>query len=243
MSNNAFAAYTTEGMERQKDEDTLGHSKSNVLPSDIYKLHVKYAYQGESAKGAISITVVGTINGDAYSETFWVVGKNKKNYSEKNDKKIPLPGFTIIDDMCLFATGKPLAQQTTSDKIIEKYDYASQSTQKVSVPVIDGLIDKDVLVAISQVKEYKSKKFDDGYHTIDKIFEHNEIEKVFHLDKHLTVNEIINKVEEPAFYDKWIEAKKGKVKDKTKGKQPERVESDSTTSTEADSAPVANPFA
>lgn len=238
---NAFASLTTEGMERQAD--TLGGK--NVLPTDVYKLHVKYAYSGESSGGALSITVVGKVNDSDYSETFWITNKEKKNYfMSKNDKKVPLPGFTVIDDMCLFATGKPLAQQSTVDKIIEKYNPETSSMQKSSVPVIEGLIDKDVLVAISQVKEFKRKKFDDGYHTVSDTTEFNEIEKVFHSDKHLTANEVINKVEEPAFYTKWLEAKKGKVKDKTKGKTPERP--DATTSSgmpSAEPAPVSNPFA
>lgn len=238
---NAFASLTTEGMERQAD--TLGGK--NVLPTDVYKLHVKHAYLGESSGGALSITVVGKVNDSDYSETFWITNKEKKNYfMSKNDKKVPLPGFTVIDDMCLFATGKPLAQQSTVDKIIEKYNPETSSMQKSSVPVIEGLLDKDVLVAISQVKEFKRKKFDDGYHTVSDTTEFNEIEKVFHLDKHLTANEVIKKVEEPEFYTKWLEAKKGKVKDKTKGKTPERP--DVTTSSgmpSAEPTPVSNPFA
>ena len=238
---NAFASLTTEGMERQAD--TLGGK--TVLPTDVYKLHVKYAYSGESSGGALSITVVGSVNGSDYSETFWITNKEKKNYfMSKNDKKVPLPGFTVIDDMCLFATGKPLAQQSTVDKIIEKYNPESSSMQKTSVPVIEGLLDKDVLVAISQVEEVKRKKVDDGYHTVSDTTEFNEIEKVFHLDKHLTANEVIKKVEEPEFYTKWLEAKKGKVKDKTKGKTPERP--DATTSSgmpSAEPTPVSNPFA
>ena len=238
---NSFASLTTEGMERQAD--TLGGGKT-LLPTDVYKLHVKYAYSGESAGGALSITVVGSVNGNDYSETFWVTNKEKKNYFTKNNKKMLLPGLVIIDDMCLFATGKPLSEQSAVDKIIEKYNPETSSMQKVSVPVIEGLLDKDILVAISQVKEFKRKKFDDGYHTISETTEFNEIEKVFHLDKHLTANEVIKKVEEPAFYTQWLEAKKGKVKDKTKGKSPER--SDANTGSgmpSAEPTPVSNPFA
>ena len=239
---NAFASFTTEGMERQAD--TLGGGKT-LLPTDVYKLHIKYAYLGESSGGALSITVVGKVNDTDYSETFWITNKEKKHYyMSKNNKKVPLPGFVIIEDMCLFATGKSLHEQSTVDKIIEKYDPETSSMQKASVPVVEGLLDKDVLVAISQVKEFKRKKFDDGYHTISETTEFNEIEKVFHLDKHLTANEVIKKVEEPAFYTQWLEAKKGKVRDKTKGKTPERP--DTNTSSDlpfAESTPASNPFA
>lgn len=237
----SFASLTTEGKERQAD--TLGGGKT-LLPTDVYKLHVKYAYLGESSGGALSITVVGSVNGGDYSETFWITNKEKKNYFIKNGKELLLPGLVIIDDMCLFATGKPLSEQSTVDKIIEKYDPETSSMQKASVPVVEGLLDKDVLVAISQVKEFKRKKFDDGYHTISETTEFNEIEKVFHVDKHLTANEVIKKVEEPAFYTQWLEAKKGKVKDKTKGKSPERPDaSTSSGMPSAEAAPVSNPFA
>lgn len=239
---NAFASFTTEGMERQAD--TLGGGKT-LLPTDVYKLHVKHAYLGESSGGALSITVVGSINGGDYSETFWITNKEKKHtYMTKNGKMAPLPRFVIIDDMCLFATGKSLSEQSTVDKIIEKYDPETSSMQKASVPVVEGLLDKDVLVAITQVKEFKRKKFDDGYHTISETTEFNEIEKVFHLDKHLTANEVLKKVEEPAFYTQWLEAKKGKVKDKTKGKTPERPDaSTSSGMPSAEATPVSNPFA
>ena len=162
----------------------------------------------------------------------------------KNGKKVPLPGFVIIEDMCLFATGKSLHEQSTVDKIIEKYDPETSSMQKASVPVVEGLLDKDVLVAISQVKEFKRKKFDDGYHTISETTEFNEIEKVFHVDKHLTANEVLKNVEEPAFYSQWLEAKKGKVKDRTKGKSPERPDANTGSGMpSADPTPVSNPFA
>ena len=239
---NAFASFTTEGMERQAD--TLGGGKI-LLPTDVYKLHIKYAYLGESSGGALSITVVGKVNDTDYSETFWITNKEKKHYyMSKNGKKVPLPGFVIIEDMCLFATGKSLHEQSTVDKIIEKYDPETSSMQKASVPVVEGLLDKDVLVAISQVKEFKRKKFDDGYHTISETTEFNEIEKVFHVDKHLTANEVLKNVEEPAFYSQWLEAKKGKVKDRTKGKSPERPDANTGSGMpSADPTPVSNPFA
>ena len=151
---NAFASLTTEGMERQAD--TLGGGKT-VLPTDVYKLHVKYAYSGESSGGALSITVVGSVNGNDYSETFWITNKEKKNYfMSKNDKKVPLPGFTVIDDMCLFATGKPLAQQSTVDKIIEKYPQETkaltQSLESIARYFHISFLEGDVATLIHIVK-------------------------------------------------------------------------------------------
>ena len=87
-------------------------------------------------------------------------------------------------------------------------------------------------------------KKDPAINVISKEEFEERIDKVFHLDKHLTANEVLKNVEEPTFYTQWLEAKKGKVKDKTKGKTPERP--DAATSSgmpSAEPTPVSNPFA
>ena len=121
--------------------------------------------------------------------------------------------------------------------------------QKASVPVIEGLIDKKVTVAISQIKDFKRKKFDDGYKTINDFKDSNRIEKVFANDKHLTVNEILNKVESSEFYNTWLEKHKGKVQDRTKDKKPEVILADNNTGSSAspdipsaEGVPTVDPF-
>lgn len=249
MSNNAFSNLNADGAERNADNIGSGFS---VYPTNVYEMQIKYAYTGTSMSSkAMSVTIVGNIlnyngsNTNPYSETLWITNKDGLNYSmSKDNKKKLLTGFQTLDDICCLATGKHLSQQGTVDKIIEKYDYNTKSMQKASVPVIEGLIDKKVTVAISQIKDFKRKKFDDGYHTISETTEFNEIEKVFHVDKHLTVNEVLKKVEEPAFYTQWLEAKKGKVKDRTKGKSPERPDANTSSGMpSAEPTPVSNPFA
>ena len=151
----AFDNLTNDGLERQGD--SLGSGRQ-VFPSDIYDMKIKYAYAGKSSGGAMSVTVVGnllTANNAEYSETFYITNKQGQNFFEKNDKKIPLPGFTVIDDMCCFGDKKHLSQQSTEDKIIEKYDAEAKGMVQVSVPVITGLTNKTVTVAIRQIKEYK----------------------------------------------------------------------------------------
>lgn len=229
MSNNVFSNLNADNAER--NADSVGGSGFSVYPTNVYELQIKYAYTGQSMNSkAMSVTIVGNIlnyngsNSNPYSETLWITNREGNNFSlSKDNKKKLLTGFQTLDDICCLATGKHLAQQSTVDKIIEKYDFESKSMQKASVPVIDGLIDKKVTVAISQIKEFKRKKFDDGYKTINDFKESNRIEKVFSNDKHLSVNEILNKVETPEFYNTWLEKHKGKVQDRTKDKKPEVV--------------------
>lgn len=239
----AFDNLTNDGLERQGD--SLGSGRQ-VFPSDIYDMKIKYAYAGKSSGGAMSVTVVGnllTANNAEYSETFYITNKQGQNFFEKNDKKIPLPGFTVIDDMCCFGDKKHLSQQSTEDKIIEKYDAEAKGMVQVSVPVITGLTNKTVTVAIRQIKEYKRKKFDDGYKTVADTIEINQIDKVFDNTTHKTANEMIDKKETAEFYNTWLKANKGIIKDKTKGKLPEVTETSDSSSSSAPSAPAVDPFA
>ena len=93
-----------------------------------------------------------------------------------------------------------------------------------------------------QIKEYKRKKFDDGYKTIADTIEINQIDKVFDNTTHKTANEMIDKKETAEFYNTWLKANKGIIKDKTKGKLPEVTET-SDSSSSAPSTPAVDPFA
>lgn len=237
----AFGNLTTDGLERQ--EDSLGSGRQ-VFPSDIYDMKIKYAYSGKSSGGAMSVTVVGELtsaNNAEYQETFYITNKQGQNFFEQNGKKLPLPGFTIINDLCLFGTSKPLAQQSTEDKIIEKYDPEVKGMTQVSVPVITALTNQTVSVAIRQIKDYKRKKFDSGYKTVNETVEFNGIEKVFNKDNHRTSNEVIEH-KDATFYNSWLKKRKNDIKDKTKGKLPEVNESGDSMP-KAEAVPKVNPFA
>lgn len=239
----AFDNLTNDGLERQGD--SLGSGRQ-VFPSDIYDMKIKYAYAGKSNGGAMFVTVVGnllTANNAEYQETFYITNKQGVNSFEKNGKRFPLPGFTVIDDMCCFGDKKHLSQQSTEDKIIERYDAEAKGMVQVSVPVITGLTGKTVSVAIRQIKEYKRKKFDDGYKTISETIEINQIDKVFDNTTHKTANEMIDKKEKAEFYDTWLNANKGVIKDKTKGKLPEVNTDSESGSTDSTTASTVDPFA
>ena len=117
-----FGNLTNEGLEETTDR--LGGFQ--IRATDIYPATIKAAYAGQSEGGARSVTVVAELPDGEYSETIYVTNKKGENwFLNQNDKskKVPLPGFTTIDDICLVTTGKPLSEQDSEEKVVKVYDY------------------------------------------------------------------------------------------------------------------------
>ena len=117
-----FNKLKSDGLE--ESQDRLGGYAP--LETDIYKAIIKALYAGQSAGGAMSVNLIAEIDGREYRETLWVTNKNGENFFLNKDdktKKVPLPGFTVADDILLIATGEPLASQETEDKVIKLYDF------------------------------------------------------------------------------------------------------------------------
>lgn len=209
-----FSNLTTTGLEEA--EDRLGGYQP--LDTDIYKSTVKAAYAGKAASGALNVTVILDTGSQEYRETIYVTTKDGNNYFlNKNDntKKVPLPGFTIIDDLCLVTTNKPLANQTMEEKVMNIYDPEQKKEVPKSVQMLTELIGKSVHVAITRILENKQEKNSAGeYVAIADTRETNTINKIFHDPTKLTVVEAKNQNTEPVFYDSWIKRHKGNVHDR-----------------------------
>ena len=107
---NPFGNLSSEGLE--ESQDRLGGF--SVLDSDIYTGTIKAFYAGQSSKGAKSVTLIFSHDGKEYSETVYVTNRNGENWfmnPQDKTKKVPLPGFTTIADICLVCTDAPLADQ------------------------------------------------------------------------------------------------------------------------------------
>lgn len=208
-----FNNLTTDGIE--KSEDRLGGF--SLLETDIYIATIKALYAGEAESGAMSVSLIADINGQEYKETFYVTSgkaKGRRNYYERDGKKMPLPGFTTVDDICLIATGEPLASQQTEDKVINIYNFEEKREVPTTVPMLVDAIGQQVALGIRKVLENKSEKKGDEYVAIADTREINEVEKVFHPEMKLTVNEAKEGKEEAKFWDAWVERNKGKIRDK-----------------------------
>lgn len=225
-----FGNLTTQGLE--ENQDRAGGSYS-ALETDLYTGKIKVAYAGQSSGGARNVTlIIAGMGGQEYRETVYVTDRNGKNFflskDAKNDdgtpKKIALPGFTVIDDICQVCTDKPLAEQNGEDKIVNIWDYEAKKELPKSVPVLVDLIGKDVLLAVKKsIVNVNEKNGAGEYVPTDKERDENTIEKVFHPTARCTVVEAKKaaaegKPVEAAFIDVWLEKNKGRTHDKRSNK-------------------------
>jgi hypothetical protein len=209
-----FGKLTSEGLEQSQDR--LGGF--SPLDSGVYTAKIKALYAGQSAGGAMSITLLAELsNGKEYRETVYVTNKEGKNFFLNKDdrtKKVPLPGFTVADDLCLIATGKPLAEQESEEKVINVYDFEAKKEMPKSVPMITEAIGQEVSLGIIKQIVNKNVKQGTEYVATAETREENFIDKVFHPTLKLSVAEARNGQDEPKFQEAWLARNKDQVRDK-----------------------------
>jgi hypothetical protein len=218
-----FGNLSTEGLEESTDR-LGGYQPRNT---DIYEFTIKAMYVTKSAGGATAVNLLAEEGGKEYRETFWITNKNGENWFPAKDaqgkptgKKSPLPGFTMIDDICLIATGKGLAEQDAEDKVAKVWEDGKEVNK--ALPHLTEVAGQKVALAVVRKLVNKSVKNDAGvYVPTAEEREENVTEKVFHPELKVTCAEARNEATEPVFWDAWIELNKGKVKDGRKfdGKQ------------------------
>lgn len=210
-----FGNMTNEGHEEARD--TLGGY--SVLDSGIYTGTIKQFYAGQSSGGAHNMTIIvaGGDFGSEYRETVYFTNKKGENFFVKNDKKSSLPGFTIVDDICLCAGGVPLSETDFEEKTVNIYDYEAKKELPKSVQVATGLIGKEISLAILKNLENQQEKSGDEYvaKSDGSTRETNNIDKVFNTETKMTVHEARHGADEAAFWGKWEEKNKGQTRDRT----------------------------
>jgi len=210
---NVFGNLTTDGLE--ESQDRIGGFR--VLESGPVRGKIKIAYAGKaSGSNAQSVTVILAHENGEYRETFWVTNKAGENFYTKEGKKNPLPGFTIIDDLCVVTTNKSLAQQPGEDKVVNLYDYEQKKEVPTSVPMLVELLGKNVIFGIQkhlknkQVKNTSTGNYEDTAETR----EENVTDKIFHFPSNLTVVEARKGIQKAGFYDAWVERNTGQTQDR-----------------------------
>lgn len=213
--NALFGTLTNDGLE--ESQDRLGGF--NKFESGAYSGTIKAAYAGKSTGGAQSVTVILETASGEYREAFWITNKKGENFfrnKDDNTKKVPLPGFTIVNDICLVTTNKELAQQATEEKVMNIYDYDAKKEVPTSVPMIVELLGKQVTFGI--LKELKNKQVKNAstgeYEDTAESREENVVDKIFHVPSNLTVVEARQGSQTPNFYGSWVEKNKGQTRDR-----------------------------
>lgn len=238
---NCFENLDTNNLEQV--EDSVGTSRRGALESDIYTGVIKDAYVRPSANSqSKGIVLEFNIDGYTYSETIYVVGKEGKPYYVRKDDKgvekhIPLPGYKKINDLCLIVAGKDLSKVDMEKKFHKVYDFSKGGEVKLEFDTLVDLIGKTISMSIVKRIVNKRAKVGDEYVDTPETKEENEIQHFFHPEKHITVNEAKkDRNAEPAFWNKWLEANKGKTIDKTN----KNLAPISTTGSNPLDAPISN---
>jgi hypothetical protein len=216
---NIFGSLTNEGLE--ESQDRLGGFR--VRESGPVTGTIKAAYAGKSPKSqARSVTVILDADDKSeYRETFWLTNKSGENFfrnKDDNNKKVPLPGFTFVNDICLVTTNKELSQQPTEDKVMNVYDSDLKKDVPKSVPMLVNLLGKKVTFGVlKQVENKNEKSTSTGeYVPTADTREINATDKVFHFPSNLTVVEARQGIQTAGFYPAWVEKNKGIIRDKRK---------------------------
>jgi hypothetical protein len=209
-----FSNLTNDGLEAAQDR--VGGFAP--FPTDAYDAKVKLAYAIQSDGGAHGVVLMATMpDGREYRETIYITNKKGENFFLNKDdktKKVPLPGFTVVNDICLATTEAPLSEQPTEEKVVNIYDYDQKKELPKSVPVLTALIDMPVTLGIVEQLENKSAKDGAGnYQPTAETRIINFIDKVFHTETKKTMVEALNG-QDAAFYDKWVERNQGQQRDK-----------------------------
>lgn len=211
---NVFANMGTEGLE--ESQDRIGGFSAR--PSGLLTGKIKVAYAGKSAGGAHSVTVIlDCPDGQEYRETYYVTNKAGQNYylnKQDQTKKMPLPGFSIVNDICLVTSGAPVSEQTMEDKMVNIWDKDASKELPKSVPVLVDLIGKEVTLGVLNQLVNKSDKVGNDYVANADTREENVTDKVFHTETRMTTQEARSGASAGVFIDAWDEKNKGVQRDK-----------------------------
>ena len=208
-----FGNLKNDGLE--ETQDRLGGFQP--LNAGIYSGKIKLAYAGASAGGARSVTLIVDLGGSEYRETIYITNKKGENWFLNKDdktKKVPLPGFTTVDDICLVASGAPLSEQEAEEKMVKVWDSEAKKELPKSVPVLTGLVGKDISLGLLKVLENKNEKHGDEYVPTAETRTANSIDKVFDTESKMTVAEARAGATSGAFWGAWLERNKDQTRDK-----------------------------
>lgn len=218
-----FGTLKSDGLE--ESEDRLG-ANFGAVDSGVYLATIKMAYAGESTAGAKNLSLILDLDGHEYRETIYVTNRQGQNfYYAKDDltkkKKLPLPGYTQIDDLALLTAEKPLSELDFQEKQVKIYDKEAKKEIPQAVPVAVELLGKQVYVAILKNLEDKTVKVEGTdppeYVPNGETRETNNITKFFHAELRVTMVEARAGKEQGKFIDDWTEKNKDKVVNKVKG--------------------------
>ena len=199
--------------------------KGGPLDSGLYTMAIELAYIDKSSGGATSVnfTFKGP-KGETLRRTEYVTGGNAKGnknyYEDKKGVKHYLPGFNMVNNLCLLAAAKELSAIEHEEKTIKIYSYDDKKEMPQKKVILTGLRGKEVILGvIKQTVDKKAKTDNKEWKPTGETKFENTISKVFRAKDSKTVTEIKAEVPEALFIKEWEDNYAGKVIDATEGKK------------------------
>lgn len=201
----------TVGNNVEKETDT----QKRTVDTNEYTGEIKMAFAGQSASGARFVELqINLDSGRPYTERIYVSNKEGKNTYVKDDKEAYLPGFLVLNNLAIFATGKGLHDLAADveTRTIKLYDYDVKREVATDVPAIVPLIGKRVLLAIQEEEQEKNTKGADGvYRPSGEVRIANVITKVYDPETRKSAVETRDDLD-ATHLDAWVARNKGVIK-------------------------------
>lgn len=210
---NLFGNAASELAGTEKEKDVLGGRQ--LFPTGVYEGTLDVAYASKSSGGATAINLVVDIGGKKHKDTIYVSNKQGGFTFQKDGKKYPLPGFSLINALSKLVAGKELHELTFEKKLVKIWNYEKKAEVPTEVEVAMELVSQPVKFGIEIHRENKNVKDQTGaYVPTAEIREFNVITRVFHPTTGQTAAEY--NAQAPAeFMALWAKEMTGKVIDKT----------------------------
>ena len=204
-------------VEIAENKDVLGGAKG-PLKSDAYKMKVESAFIKEAASGAMGIVMeFSGEDGIKFRNTQYATSGTKKGgnhyWTDKDGVNHELPGFTVVNEICKYTTGKGLFDLEEENVVIPLYNFEQRAELPTEVPMLTDLIGMEVVLGIQEIIENKSVKGNNGYVKTAETRKINEVNKVFNEDG-FTATELKAGLEEPVFINAWLDKNKDVLIDK-----------------------------
>ena len=192
--------------------DSLG---GRVLrKTGLYNDTIKLAYGTESKKGALGVVLkLEDENGSTHDETIWVTNREKSNtYVDKDGNQQYLPGYNMVNAICLMVCGKELSEVELVEKTVPVFNYEARSEVPTKVQVLDDLMGGKIITGMMKYIENKTYQVngEGPYLPYAETREGSEISKVFHAETRQTIVEARAQAE-ATFIDSWSEKNHAEV--------------------------------
>ena len=189
--------------------------------SAVYTKGITQAYLSISQNGAYAMNLATKDKeGNERNYQFYFTNRAGQTYYTKGGKKHQLPGFALLNAICML-TANQTAQQVLSKakkQVIDLMDWESRKEVPTEVKTYPQICKKAIKMGITKVISNAYKK---GKPTNERR-EQNEIKMVFNAKSGLTITELAASLTEPKLLAQWVKTWEGRDDDQFEAQEVEK---------------------